>query len=139
MNATDILMPRTEKIAMLGKTRTLSPMTLRQTVALGRLLSSLHDELKPHLTGNTPDALLVIKIIEAAGGERAGEILGILLGAELSADELARAEQIPVLELSELAAALGRVNDFRRISENFRSALGTPEKQGTRFPAPSQK
>ncbi|MDD4004084.1 MAG: hypothetical protein PHW69_02640 [Elusimicrobiaceae bacterium] len=128
MDTIDILMPKTEKICVLGKTRTLRPLTLRQTVELGRLLSDLHEELKAHFTGNTPDALLIIKIIEAAGGRRAGEILGILLGAELSDEEIGQAGQIPVLELSELAAALGRVNDFRRISENFRTALGTTRK-----------
>lgn len=136
MDAIDILVPRTERVTVLGKTRTLAPLTLRQTVELGRLISELHDELKDDLVARTPDALLIIKIVEAAGGARAGHVLQILLGCELSADELARAGQISVLELSEFAAALGRVNDFRRISENFRAALGPEPERKTRFPAP---
>ncbi len=120
MKTIDILCPPERHINILGKTITLRPLSIKQTVNLGRILGQIKTEIQASLKDEKENP--VLKILELAGTNKTREILNIFTNNEFK--DIANLEdKLSLIELSNLALALTEVNDFKQIMLNFRAAL----------------
>lgn len=120
MKTIDILCPPERQIKILGKTITLRPLSIKQTVNLGRILGQIKTEIQASLKDGKENP--VLKILELAGTNKTREILDIFTNNEFK--DIANLEdKLSLIELSNLALALTEVNDFKQIMLNFRTAL----------------
>ncbi len=120
MKTIDILCPPERQIKILGKDITLRPLSLKQTINLGRVLGQIKTELQVSLKDEKQNP--VLKILELAGTNKTREILDIFTNNEFK--EISNLEdKLSLIELSNLALALTEVNDFKQIMLNFRAAL----------------
>lgn len=120
MKTIDILCPPERQIKILGKTLILRPLSLKQTINLGRILGQIKTELQASLKDAKQNP--VLKILELAGTNKTREILDIFTNNEFK-DISNLEDKISLIELSNLALALTEVNDFKQIMLNFRAAL----------------
>ncbi len=120
MKTIDILCPHERQIKILGKTITLRPLSIKQTIILGRILGQIKTELEASLKDEKQNPFL--KILELAGTNKTREILDVFTNNEFK--DIANLEdKLSLIELSNLALALTEVNDFKQIMLNFRAAL----------------
>lgn len=120
MKTIDILCPPERQIKILGKSITLRPLSLKQTINLGRVLGQIKTELQASLKEGKQNP--VLKILELAGTNKTREILDIFTNNEFK-DISNLEDKLSLIELSNLALALTEVNDFKQIMLNFRAAL----------------
>ena len=120
MKTIDILCPPERRIKILGKAITLHPLSIKQTVNLGRILGQIRTELQASLKDEKQNPFL--KILELAGTNKTREILDIFTHYEFK-DITNLEDKLSLIELSNLALALTEVNDFKQIMLNFRAAL----------------
>ncbi len=120
MKTIDILCPPERQIKILGKSITLRPLSLKQTINLGRILGQIKTELAASLKDGKQNP--VLKILELAGTNKTREILDIFTNNEFK-DISNLEDKLSLIELSNLALALTEVNDFKQIMLNFRAAL----------------
>ena len=120
MKTIDILCPPERQIKILGKTITLRPLSIKQTVNLGRILGQIKTEIQASLKDEKQNPFL--KILELAGTNKTREILDIFTNNEFK-DVTNLEDKLSLIELSNLALALTEVNDFKQIMLNFRAAL----------------
>ena len=120
MKTIDILCPPERQIKILGKTITVRPLSLKQTINLGRILGQIKTEVQASLKDEKQNP--VLKILELAGTNKTREILDLFTHNEFK--DIANLEdKLSLIELSNLALALTEVNDFKQIMLNFRAAL----------------
>lgn len=120
MKTIDILCPHERQIKILGKTITLRPLSIKQTIILGRILGQIKTELEASLKDEKQNPFL--KILELASTNKTREILDVFTNNEFK--DIANLEdKLSLIELSNLALALTEVNDFKQIMLNFRAAL----------------
>ncbi len=120
MKPIDILCPSERQIKILGKTVTLRPLSIKQTINLGRILGQIKTEIQASLQDKKQNP--VLKILELAGTNKTREILDIFTNNEFK-DTPNLEDKLSLIELSNLALALTEVNDFKQIMLNFRAAL----------------
>ena len=120
MKTIDILCPPERQIKILGKPITLRPLSLKQTINLGRVLGQIKTELQASLKDENQNP--VLKILELAGTNKTREILDIFTNNEFK-DVSNLEDKLSLIEISDLALALTEVNDFKQIMLNFRAAL----------------
>lgn len=120
MKTIDILCPHERQIKILGKTITLRPLSIKQTIILGRILGQIKTELEASLKDEKQNPFL--KILELAGTNKTREILDVFTNNEFK-DISNLEDKLSLIELSNLALALTEVNDFKQIMLNFRAAL----------------
>lgn len=120
MKTIDILCPHEKQIKILGKAITLRPLSIKQTINLGRILGQIKTEIQASLKEDKQNP--VLKILELAGTNKTREILDIFTNNEFK--NIPNLEdKLSLIELSNLALALTEVNDFKQIMLNFRAAL----------------
>ena len=120
MKTIDILCPPEKQIKILGKTITLRPLSIKQTINLGRILGQIKTEVQESLKEGKENP--VLKILELAGTNKTREILDIFTDNEFK-NITNLEDKLSLIELSNLALALTEVNDFKQIMLNFRAAL----------------
>ena len=120
MKTIDILCPPERQIKILGKAITLRPLSIKQTIILGRILGQIKTELEASLKDEKQNPFL--KILELAGTNKTREILDVFTNNEFK-DISNLEDKLSLIELSNLALALTEVNDFKQIMLNFRAAL----------------
>jgi hypothetical protein len=120
MKTIDILCPHERQIKILGKAITLRPLSIKQTIILGRILGQIKTELEASLKDEKQNPFL--KILELAGTNKTREILDVFTNNEFK-DISNLEDKLSLIELSNLALALTEVNDFKQIMLNFRAAL----------------
>lgn len=120
MKTIDILCPAEKQIKILGKTITIRPLSIKQTINLGRILGQIKTELQASLKDEKHNP--VLKILELAGTNKTREILDIFTNNEFK-DTANLEDKLSLIELSNLALALTEVNDFKQIMLNFQAAL----------------
>ena len=120
MKTIDILCPPERQIKILSKTITLRPLSIKQTINLGRILGQIKTEIEASLKDGKQNP--VLKILELAGTNKTREILDIFTNNEFK-DISNLEDKLSLIELSNLALALTEVNDFKQIMLNFRAAL----------------
>ena len=120
MKTIDILCPHERQIKILGKAITLRPLSIKQTIILGRILGQIKTELEASLKDEKQNPFL--KILELAGTNKTREILNVFTNNEFK-DISNLEDKLSLIELSNLALALTEVNDFKQIMLNFRAAL----------------
>lgn len=120
MKTIDILCPHERQIKILGKTITLRPLSIKQTIILGRILGQIKTELEASLKDEKQNPFL--KILELASTNKTREILDVFTNNEFK-DISNLEDKLSLIELSNLALALTEVNDFKQIMLNFRAAL----------------
>lgn len=126
MDALKTLVPPSTEIKVLGKTRTLKPFTLKQTILLGRTMGQIKEHL--NLKSDKSASGLFFEILEKLTPAQTARLIEILLNSHLNEEEKEYAQNMPLTELSELIKAISEVNDFKKIFVNFTMAMETINK-----------
>lgn len=137
MKEIDIIYPETIKIRLCGRDIEIKPLTIKQSIDLGRIINTIKTEsdfAASAQASSLTDSVRMAKLLEMAGSNKSREILNILTGGALK-DINNPQEKITLLELSHLIKALAEVNDFKTLFLNFTLALRAAAGQ-TRFQTP---
>ena len=115
MNATETIKKNQSKEVEISSGKiTVSQLTLRRTIQLFKILSDMKAELNP--SANQENILLDLL---AASGDKMGGALSLMTGHKI---ENADAENITLVELSAIVAAIVEVNDLKAVAANFQRA-----------------
>ena len=115
MNATETIKKNQSKEVEISSGKiTVSQLTLRRTIQLFKILSDMKAELNP--SANQDNILLDLL---AASGDKMGNALSLMTGHKI---ESADAENITLVELSAIVAAIVEVNDLKAVAANFQRA-----------------
>ncbi|HUT85632.1 MAG TPA: hypothetical protein VMW66_02195 [Elusimicrobiales bacterium] len=125
MDVLNTLVPPSQQISVLGKTRTIKPFTLKQTILLGRIVNEIKGKLDIDLKSQKSASALFLDILAKLGKEETVNLIEILLNTDLDESEKTMAENISLNELSEIIKAISKINDFKKVLGNFTTALET--------------
>jgi len=125
MDVLNTLVPPSQQISVLGKTRTIKLFTLKQTILLGRIVNEIKGKLDIDLKSQKSASALFLDILAKLGKEETVNLIEILLNTDLDESEKTMAENISLNELSEIIKAISKINDFKKVLGNFTTALET--------------
>lgn len=139
MSDLNIFVPKESEVRVFGKVRKVKPLTLKRAVELSRLLSRVHEQTKDELKDAVTDVQALVGILSLVDSFTCAKIIETLGGFCLEENERAEAENIEVAELARIVNAVGEVNDFAEIFENFTRAFRDLKKSKTLSGTPSEK
>ena len=120
MNELEAMCPRSRTVKLCGREVEIKPLSIKQSIDIWRIINDV--KLEGEALKEAPDALRAARILEILGSSKSKDLINIITGGALK-DISNPQERVSLLELSELAQALGEVNDFGRIFVNFTQAL----------------
>lgn len=120
MNELEAMCPKSRTVKLCGREVEIKPLSIKQTIDIWRIINDV--KLEGEALKEAPDALRAARILEILGSSKSKDLINIITGGALK-DISNPQERVTLLELSELAQALGEVNDFGRIFVNFTQAL----------------